>query len=462
MKDIYLIEDHDEALKIWRRRGVKGRDLIHIDAHIDLKAPAARPIEDVLEDAQSVRDVKKGLEELIAFRWYEKDLGKQTHIGNYIYPALRQGIVRDFYWVVPGRLKDFRSQARLIKDSLRHALGDVASLRIKKRPGLLVAAYLGHKIVVCCLDSLPFLREPVLLDVDTDFFVTPSLRAAEPTRFIGCHRAWISPPVVAGLLRTKGVRSMLTTIAYSTRGGFTPTRFRYLGDVFAQAWRAYPTSRRLKKKEEAAGAFAAFEKSGSALLYRRAIRLDPGLRYADNHLGYLYLARRRLRRAQREFVRILKADPTHAGAWLGCGDLALARHENKKALACYVKAERLCRQQKEFRAWFKSTLLGQLQSLVKMECDKKARELSGRLRKSLPLSPDVYFWSGVLSERAGDYRRAARYFQDAIRLGYEGSEPLKHLSKISCFFDPKDDIIDYINRIRTFHKSRAHGSKIRL
>lgn len=47
-KNIFLIEDHNEALKVWRENGVRGLDLVHIDAHLDFGFYPARPVEQVM------------------------------------------------------------------------------------------------------------------------------------------------------------------------------------------------------------------------------------------------------------------------------------------------------------------------------------------------------------------------------------------------------------------------------
>lgn len=40
---IFLIEDHDEALKVWREKKIKDLDLVHIDVHIDFGFHPAKP-----------------------------------------------------------------------------------------------------------------------------------------------------------------------------------------------------------------------------------------------------------------------------------------------------------------------------------------------------------------------------------------------------------------------------------
>src|SRR6202162_6689020 len=67
---IFRIENHDEALLIWRNSGCAERILIHVDAHHDM--------------------------------WWVAP-GQTITIANFISPALRDGILREIYWVIPDR-----------------------------------------------------------------------------------------------------------------------------------------------------------------------------------------------------------------------------------------------------------------------------------------------------------------------------------------------------------------------
>jgi len=119
MNNVFFVEDHDEVLKIWRNKNIKGLDLVHIDAHMDFEFHPARPIEKIIKTARTLEEFKKSLEYSLCFSHYEKDFDKQTNIGNYIYSAMEEGIVKDFYWVIPGGLEEFKESAKIIKNILR-------------------------------------------------------------------------------------------------------------------------------------------------------------------------------------------------------------------------------------------------------------------------------------------------------------------------------------------------------
>jgi len=117
--NISLIEDHHEALKIWREKSFKNLDLVHIDAHVDFGFYPAKPKEQVMKEAKTLNQLKQELEKSLLYQRYQKDFDKQTNIGNYIYPAMCEGIVRDFYWVIPGKLKEFEKSLKIIKGLLK-------------------------------------------------------------------------------------------------------------------------------------------------------------------------------------------------------------------------------------------------------------------------------------------------------------------------------------------------------
>src|SRR5207245_167351 len=64
----FLLEKHDEAYYIWRDAGVRDATLIHVDAHHDMW-----PIAE----------------------------GKHTTVGDYVFRAMKEGIVKEIFWVVP-------------------------------------------------------------------------------------------------------------------------------------------------------------------------------------------------------------------------------------------------------------------------------------------------------------------------------------------------------------------------
>src|SRR2546425_5353721 len=97
---VVTMEDHDGAYYAWKRAGVTGRILLHIDAHIDWNWIADKDPHNLL-DARGLDQVDSMLEDRCLWNLSERRSEELVHIGNYIYPALQEGIVKEFYWVVP-------------------------------------------------------------------------------------------------------------------------------------------------------------------------------------------------------------------------------------------------------------------------------------------------------------------------------------------------------------------------
>ena len=83
---IFRVENHDEALPVWRDSGRVNRILFHVDAHHDM--------------------------------WWVPP-GDQVTIANFIAPALRDGILREIYWVVPDRTWESLDNRRQVFHHLR-------------------------------------------------------------------------------------------------------------------------------------------------------------------------------------------------------------------------------------------------------------------------------------------------------------------------------------------------------
>lgn len=161
-KNVILIEDHHEALSIWRQKDFKGLDLVHIDAHIDFAFHLAMPIEKIFNKARNLKELKKNLEYTLAFGHYEKDLDKQTNIGNYIYPAMEEGIVKDFYWVIQGRIKEFKQSLKIIKGILKKfSRQEHCQSYCTLKDGIISAQLLGRKFVCpTFIQDLPQFPKP--------------------------------------------------------------------------------------------------------------------------------------------------------------------------------------------------------------------------------------------------------------------------------------------------------------
>lgn len=440
LNDVYLLEDHNEALKIWREKNVHSVDLIHIDAHIDFGFHQVKPIGEILNRAKSVKELKGELEKHIAFNWYESDLDKQTNIGNYIYPAIQEGIVKDFYWVIPGGINEFNKSRKLIRN-IHRAL---RARRCTQKEGVISAHLAGRKFIVCILEELPNLRQKVLLDIDTDFLVIDSLINANNTARIGQRKPWIMPKELAGILKDKVKEAEVITVAYSVNGGYTPMRYKHLGDEIAYHFAPAQFKGHLKRALGSAKYFNLFSAGGGKEYYQKAVRLNPRYRAADNNYGPLYLSLRKFALAEGEFLKILRVDPKNPGCLVGLGNIALAGKDFKKAKEYFIFALK-CRGNNGLFAKEKSQgLLGLANAEFALGNFQRAKKLLFRCKSIMSLQAQVYYLLARIYEKEKDFLQAADFYQDAIRLGSSGIEPIWRLLKISRYLKEKYAIINYI------------------
>ena len=446
---IHLIEDHDLALKVWRDKKVFGLDLVHIDAHMDFVIPQAKSINTILDEAKNLQEIKKGLEYSIAFLSFEKNLDTQTDIGNYIYPAVEEGIVRNFYWVVPGKSKEFLESIPLLQKTLKGLLKRSGQRPVVKRQKIkntdevvLSTKFKGREIVICTLDTLPVFEHPVLLDIDTDFLVFNSLKNVDSTRNIKKRKPWIQPQELTKKLKEKIKHPLIITIAYSVNGGYTPMIYKHYGDEIAYFFAPDKFKTQYKTNSLAARHFNLFLSTGKKEHYLKAMKLNPTYRAADNNYGPLYLSLRKLSLAQEEFKKILEVDPRNPACLWGFGEIAFARKD-------YIKA-------KHYFSFVLSTgedplfdkiktqgLWGSAKTEYALKNFKKAKELLFRHKAIKALHPKTYYLLGRILEREKDYTQAAKYYKDSIRLGFRDIEPIERLVKISPFLREKNGIIKF-------------------
>jgi len=469
MDKIYLVEDHNQALDIWRRRKVRNLDLVHIDAHIDFGFHLIRPMATILQDARNLKELTNRLEQNILFLRYEDDFDKQTNIGNYIYPAIQENIVKDFYWVVPGGVKEFRASTDIIKKNFASILRRQANSRdknirplIKIKNGLCQTQLCGRKIIVCPLEKLPVIKKPVLLDIDTDFLVVPSLRMADNTCAIGKRKPWISPKSLVETTKDKIKTPRLTTIAYSVNNGYTPMKYKHLGDEVAYHLDPVRFRGYLRQRQMAAGFFNSFLSGGKKTDYQRAIRYHSGYAANDNNYGPLYLNLKKYGLARKEFRKILRADPGHAGANLGLAILAIKDKRRKTArvhLDLTLKSLKSDIRSPALKKNLKGVCNQARIKLAEIELASgnlgRAKSLARRYLRETTFSPSPYYILGRIYEKEGSAEEAIRAYKSALAMGLnEVIDTLERILKISIANKKNGDIFNYVvPRFLRFKKS---------
>ncbi|MFI5179019.1 MAG: tetratricopeptide repeat protein [Vicinamibacterales bacterium] len=327
--DVHHFEHHDEAYHRWHAAGVRDRVLVHVDAHHDAA-------------------------------WL--DHREQLGIGNYVCQAVKDRLVRDVWWVVPDGALTENATRRAILAELRRVRLDYPAPRgrIVASRDRITSEWSRCRLTVCELASMPAIGEPVLLDVDTDFFViaADSLAAGWPRVE---STPWLQPSELLDRLSSAGLRFDCVTIAASVEGGFTPLAWKYLGEELAVRLMD-PSDARVSgyarltvaDRLERAGRFAEAEATcrdaaralpeSSAPLYRLARVLLAAGRLDEAHAahaaaaagdasyatpyncpGPLLLREHRVADAERAFHLVLRLDARDAFAHLGLARVAVRR-----------------------------------------------------------------------------------------------------------------------------------------
>lgn len=270
-RDVVLVEHHSEALPAWRRAGVRDRIALHLDGHADF---------DWLPDTAIARFAGETPGGLAALAHHPLALDGETHrrygIWNFLYPAARLGLVREIVWVVPdGTFAHRADPERLVRELLfakvhGMTLEEAGAWTFEERRAR--GRAIGVPILVTELADLPRIDEPVLLDIDLDYFTTASATTQEVVPV-----PWTTPTEVVAALRAKGIRTDLATVSYSTYGGYTPPEARWLGRAMVRGLTEPGRPRDADASRRAVGLALASGRYGEAVrLATEAVRRDPG------------------------------------------------------------------------------------------------------------------------------------------------------------------------------------------
>ena len=455
-KSIVMMEDHDKAYHAWKERGVCARTLVHVDAHIDFGWVPDMDLDEI--------DIGvKGFEPLttLLLNPFTKTRKKMVNIGNYICPAMRDGMVKKFYWIVPdeswrnkrGRAHIMRylKQLRTIKKHAGGALeSDDRQIRFRM---------FDKEVIICTLDNLECIEAPVLLDIDVDFMLTASIwDDLNPER-----TPWIYPEELFEKLNRKIADIDVLTIAYSVEGGFTPLRFKCLGDELRALFAGEMTDDKRKmvyykrnalaceKEGRVDDAIATYEKvldidgrdapayfnlsllhlrgtacdgGKAAYFYNEAVKADRTYSTAYNNYGILYLRHNKPKRAEVEYRKFLGISENNSAALNGLGHLALRKREYARAGELFDRClsadkahadARLGKAVTEFRA-------GRLY---------EAEQAFRGLKEDAPDNQEIHWWLGRIAEKIGDTAAAIDSYKNAVMLGGDG--PLVHLQLLRLY-----------------------------
>lgn len=221
---IPVFEEHGEVLAAWHERSVSGSTLICFDRHLDVKAIAPAALE-----ALSSASMVAGAETLASLNRdlpFRDDDTSAYGLDNFLYAALRLGMVRRLVWVKP----DLRrvSDAKALAPELWSALSLIAGHSAEIRESFMVSPagpcvrIAGGVLHLTTIDLLPLLHlsPDTIVDVDLDFFGTEDGVVLQ------------NPCDVAAALRRLRLERIMS-ITCSISSGFLAPSLRWLARAFA-------------------------------------------------------------------------------------------------------------------------------------------------------------------------------------------------------------------------------------
>ncbi len=482
IEQIVMMENHDEAYHAWKKAGFRDRIVVHVDPHIDFGWMPERDPAELLQ-ARSLGELEEQSAEASVWNFSGRSMGELIAIGNYLNPALREGIVRSFYWVVPDGFLKTLKQRKLLEKMLN--TGRKAHPRAFEKiawvNGSLRGEIYGKPMTVCTLSDLPEFEESILLDIDTDFLVIDSISPFYPYADLPKTRPWIWPEELVARFGERRLRTDFVTIAYSVEGGYTPLGYKYLGDDLATLLRDPGLAARHgqimvlkrqaslyqeeKKIPEAMHAYESalaansddasihyqlahlcYEKGQADQVrghYQHAVTLDPSYRTAYKTFGPVYFALGRFPQSEAEYRKALTFDPDDVDAHCGLADLCLQQRRWNEAITHFRRASELGQQ--HGRAHFG---LGYV--YVKLRDWSAAEKALRQALASEEYEGRAHYWLGYVYRRVRRWDGALAAYKAARRLGIRGIPIHLSLGRL------------YLRKGNFYQASRQYGKMVRL
>jgi hypothetical protein len=437
-----IFEEHCTVLAEWRRRELRGKTLVYLDAHLDLQ----RVNQTRMQRLRSAPSPE-------AFSALEKPDHLQPDgeyvygLENFLYPANQLGIVSRLVWVRPPHVRVNHSRQVLsYAQQMDGVTFDELCAFRKSSAGCYEGTLLGLPLTICTFEQLPLLEIPPgsLLDVDTDYFL------ALPE-----DRIWIQPPAVVAALKRSVVDPVCASIARSVGSGFLPLRYRYIADWIGALWTDDGASAshfanlfradgalRSGAREDAARSLraelAAFPNcpathhllaltatdAAAGMNGARAAALDPGYRYDPARLASETVNRHLA--TPLDALETLNAELTQPGAsvprnaLVALGLAYAERGDAQRALECY----------RRYEGAHPALALAVAALLSEPEQRALRKTLLGVAVAEDASATSAHMQLAEIAIEDADYRAARTHFEFARRNAPAWLEPLDALSRL--------------------------------
>jgi tetratricopeptide (TPR) repeat protein len=307
-----IFEEHSSVLALWWEMRAQGRTVVSLDAHLDLQHVSAERIAR-LEGCCSVKQVRA-----LGKPHSLLPDGKFSYsLEDFLYPASRLGLIERLIWVAPPHARTAYAKHAIRQMQQMDGVRPEDLYGFKKTDGgWIEGRILGLDLVICDYQDLGHLALPgdSLIDIDIDYFIT-----------VLDDKAWVNPREVFEVLHRLPLASEFVTLSRSVESGFTPLRFRFMGDYLAALWE---------------------DRHDEEMHYARLFEYEARLRAGGRQEAASDL-RRELERYQRcaatwYLLGLAEADAAEAARFRGrAGDLSGAYQQNVLRSVCELRNRRL-------------------------------------------------------------------------------------------------------------------------
>ncbi len=236
ISNIHMMEDHDDAYDVWKEGGIQNRILVHFDGHLDFYWIADQSPQELL-NARSSEELDQLLSRVTEWNLENTPFRELVHLGNFVYPAIKEGMVREFYWIIPDPFWATERARQAVRKGLtqmvRKRQFDAGSMEVSKE--CITLKLLGCPLTVCTMENMPHFSEPLLLDIDVDYLLTWNPEGSPPYFERKPQDPWLWPTQFLERLKRRNLPTDLVTIAYSVNEGYTSMKYKYFGGLLRDA-----------------------------------------------------------------------------------------------------------------------------------------------------------------------------------------------------------------------------------
>lgn len=374
-----LVEQPQDALKLWHSQGQEGRALVLISEDLPLY-----PLEDGVTDVV-LRDISGGRWDSLLEKDYRSTRYYPVNRSCYVYVAHRAGMISKVYWVPPTKGAVGDEPIESMRSKFSSMAGGGLETLYKAGPAV-SGTINGIPVYICNLRDIPAIDGDAILAVDLAFF-TILYKDEVKTPFMELFASFMQTLAGSGLKVSDAV------ISYSTSRDVVPLEQRFIGGYLEKflsepetlsegppaAWLLRSQGMYHETFFQVEEALEAYSKAVDAAPQDASLRFDLALAYFSN---------KNVDRMKEELDRAVTLDRGYYRAYITYG-----KYFSDKGLTL------------------------------------AAEDFAEEAIKANPDDPEVWEAKHDIMRAAGKYEEAVAAQKRFIALGYDGPEPLYQLAQ---------------------------------